>query len=115
MYSGWRSIRSTPTGPGSRGGQYHEEEFRRAYHRTWRSTHPEYRERDLLRLVRRRAKLRGEDPALILAPNTIPRYSAKSRKICCCSCKCQEVIVSYGDAIQYFCGFCLGGLHREEM
>jgi hypothetical protein len=35
-----------PVGPGSRGGQWHEPEFRRAYWRKWRAEHPEYRDRE---------------------------------------------------------------------
>jgi hypothetical protein len=35
-----------PVGPGSRGGHWHEVEFRRAYFQKWRREHPEYRERE---------------------------------------------------------------------
>lgn len=38
-----------PVGPGSRGGRWHDPEYRRAYFRAWRAEHPEYRERDNLR------------------------------------------------------------------
>jgi hypothetical protein len=38
------STRSIPTGPGSRGGRWHDPEYRAAYFRAWRTTHPEYRE-----------------------------------------------------------------------
>lgn len=49
-----RSSRSIATGPGSRGGQWHDPEFRKAYFRRWRLEHPEYREWDNER--RREAK-----------------------------------------------------------
>jgi hypothetical protein len=56
------SARSVRTGPGSRGGRYlTDPEFRRAYHRAWRASHPEYRERDnrrLRELSRERALIR---------------------------------------------------------
>jgi hypothetical protein len=39
-----RSARSIPTGPGSRGGRWHDPEFRRAYYRQWRHEHPWYLE-----------------------------------------------------------------------
>lgn len=41
-----RSSRSVPTGPGSRGGHWHEPEYRAAYFRRWRREHPEYVERE---------------------------------------------------------------------
>lgn len=40
------SARNTPTGPGSRGGQWHDPAFRAAYFARWRVDHPEYRERE---------------------------------------------------------------------
>jgi hypothetical protein len=50
------SPRNEPTGPGSRGGHWHDPEYRRAYWRAWRAAHPEYRERE----ARRRAALKRE-------------------------------------------------------
>ena len=38
--------RRPPINPGSRGGRWHDPDFRRAYYRQWRADHPEYRERD---------------------------------------------------------------------
>lgn len=52
-----RSSRSIPTGPGSRGGHWHEPERRAAYFRAWRAAHPEYRERERERKQRRRESL----------------------------------------------------------
>jgi hypothetical protein len=54
-----RSARSTQTGPGSRGGIGHrwgevDPEAWRERMRAWRASHPEYRERDKLRLHERR-------------------------------------------------------------
>ena len=50
-----RSSRSTPTGPGSRGGHWHEQEYRRAYFRAWRKAHPEYQERERRRSLLNKA------------------------------------------------------------
>ena len=47
------SARSRPAGPGSRGGHWHEPEYRRAYYRAWRKAHPEYREREQQRSLKR--------------------------------------------------------------
>jgi hypothetical protein len=52
-----------PVGPGSRGGRWHEIEFRRAYHRAWRAANPEYRERETFRRANARAAARGVFPA----------------------------------------------------
>lgn len=54
-YGRRRSSRSTPTGPGSRGGRWHDPEFRRDYQRAWRRAHPDYeRERQPRKRLRRR-------------------------------------------------------------
>lgn len=45
-----RSSRSVPTGPGSRGGRSHLPE----YWRDWRRRHPEYRQREQTRAIRKR-------------------------------------------------------------
>jgi hypothetical protein len=90
-----------PTGPGSRGGRWHEPEFRRAYHRAWRAAHPEYRERERLR----RRMGRGMDVGLCPAgvdtrrPATFPRPAEP----CACGCGCAEAVV-------VVCGFCRDGL-----
>jgi hypothetical protein len=56
--NGRLSARSRPTGPGSRGGHWHDPEFRTAYHRKWRAANPEYRERENRRRTERRRQLR---------------------------------------------------------
>lgn len=38
-----------PIGPGSRGGHWHEKEFRAEYFRAWREAHPDYYRHDLNR------------------------------------------------------------------
>lgn len=53
-YGRRRSSRSIPTGPGSRGGTSHTP----AYWRAWRRNHPDYRERERTRSIRRRLLLR---------------------------------------------------------
>jgi hypothetical protein len=69
-----RSARSIPTGPGSRGGHWHDPAYRRAYWRAWRAAHPEYREREARRRAetKRAARLerdrREVDALLRLAP-----------------------------------------------
>lgn len=55
-----RSSRSTSTGPGSRGGQWHDPAFRAAYWRKWRREHPEYRERERRRMLLNKAIRRLE-------------------------------------------------------
>lgn len=44
-----------PVGPGSRGGHWHELEYRAAYYRRWRADHPEYRYREQQRRRRHHA------------------------------------------------------------
>jgi len=97
-----RSSRSIPTGPGSRGGRWHEREFRREYHRRWRANHPEYREREALRRARERARLRGEDADTMtrLTRGTLPILVAR----CACECGCTVEIVRR-------CEMCQDGLH----
>ena len=93
------------TGPGSRGGHWHEPEWRRAYYRAWRAGHPEYRERERLRLARERARRNG-DPAGIgsaIDPRPLPLPAVT----CVCDCGCRESVV-----VQ--CGFCREGIHEEE-
>lgn len=53
-YGRRRSSRSVPAGVGSRGGHWHEQAFRAAYFRAWRAAHPEYRERERTRSIRRK-------------------------------------------------------------
>ena len=87
------SPRNAPTGPGSRGGQWPDPEFRKAYHRAWKAAHPEYRERER---ARRRVS-RGLDPAdtgRILG--SLPMAAGP-----CSAC---------GDPMIYVCGFCREGL-----
>jgi hypothetical protein len=47
-----------PVGPGSRGGNWHDPEYRRAYWRRWRAAHPEYRERESRRRLLQHAEAR---------------------------------------------------------
>lgn len=87
------SSRNVPTGPGSRGGRWHDPEYRRAYHRAWRAAHPDYRERERIR----QRMARGLDPAdPCKAPAPLPLASGP-----CGSC---------GDPMTYVCGFCAEGL-----
>lgn len=44
-----------PTGPGSRGGRWHDKTYRSAYFAAWRKAHPEYVERDNQRRLRTHA------------------------------------------------------------
>ena len=53
-YGRARSSRNRSTGPGSRGGHWHEPAFRAAYWRAWRRTHPDYRARERTRSIRKR-------------------------------------------------------------
>lgn len=92
-----------PTGPGSRGGRWHDPEFRRLYHRAWRAGHAEYRERDNVRRMNTRAAARGDDAPSRLAPGGLPEPAVR----CVCACGCQEHVV-------VFCGFCRGGQHAED-
>ena len=93
-----------PVGPGSRGGQWHDPEFRRAYHRAWRAAHPDYRDREALRRARERAREKG-DPADI-AVSEAPRSLPLSAVHCGCDCGCREHVV-------VVCGFCREDIHGE--
>jgi len=55
-----------PTGPGSRGGQWHNPEYRRSYYRRWKHSRPDYQEREARRKsdARRLERLRA-DAALV--------------------------------------------------
>ena len=101
-----RSSRSTPTGPGSRGGRWHEPEWRREYHRRWRLTHPEYREREAFRRFRERAIKRGEDPGMSTRL-TFGRLPILAAPCSCESCRCTNEVPIVA------CGMCLSGLHEE--
>jgi hypothetical protein len=92
-----------PVGPGSRGGHWHEDEYRAKYHRAWRAGHPEYREREALRRGRERARRNG-DPADISVVATYPRPLPEPAVTCVCACGCREPVV-------VFCGFCRDGMH----
>jgi hypothetical protein len=97
-----------PTGPGSRGGKWHNPEYRRAYYRCWRRAHPEYNERERLRMSRTR-KLRtterSGDPVDTLATaRTFPRPLPLAVARCACGCSCEEVVVNV-------CGWCRDGEH----
>lgn len=96
-----------PTGPGSRGGQWHEQDYRNEYHRDWRLAHPEYRERERLRTARKRARQQGNDSAGIVSPPSFPRPLPRPVTVCGCPCGCAETIVLHA------CGFCITGIHRE--
>ena len=95
-----------PVGPGSRGGRWHEPDFRAAYHRAWRAGHPEYRERESLRMFRKRARRNGE-PADTGMPPSFPRPLPEPAVTCVCACGCREAVV-------VFCGWCRDGQHSEE-
>ena len=92
-----------PTGPGSRGGHWHEPRFRRLYHSAWRAAHPEYREREALRRMNARAAARGDVAPSRLAPGGLPESAVP----CVCECGCREAVV-------VVCGFCREGQHQEE-
>ena len=92
-----------PVGPGSRGGRWHEPDFRAAYYRAWRAGHPEYRERESLR----RARDRSSDPAGVVVGASFPRPLPEPAVTCVCACGCRESVV-------VFCGFCRDGQHSEE-
>jgi len=100
-----RSSRSIPTGEGSRGGMWHDAEFRRLYHRRWRAAHPDYREREALRQARNRATQRGEDPALVTASPAIEPRLPVLVAACSCECGCQAEMVLE-------CGMCRAELHE---
>ena len=95
-----------PVGPGSRGGRWHEPEFRRAYHRAWRAAHPGYREREALRRARERAGAKGIDPADVVTPLGFPRPLPVASAPCACPCGCTN------DVPVVACGMCLEGLHE---
>ena len=99
------SVRSRPTGPGSRGGRWHDPDYRRAYARAWRAAHPDYRERERLRRARARARMRGEDPTLVTEPPAFPRPMPMAAVTCACACPCQTEVV-------IVCGFCRDGQHE---
>ena len=92
-----------PVGPGSRGGRWHEPDYRAAYHRAWRAGHPEYRERESLR----RARDRSSDPAGVVVGASFPRPLPEPAVTCVCACGCRESVV-------VFCGWCRDGQHSEE-
>ena len=89
-----------PTGPGSRGGRWHDPEFRRLYHRAWRQAHPDYRERERVRSARRRGH---QFPADVGVAAFLPDPAA----FCGCVCGCSELVV-------VVCGFCRRDLHSES-
>jgi len=89
-----------PVGPGSRGGSWHDPEYRRSYHRAWRAAHPEYRERESLRRSQSKAAAPGDIAPSRLTPGSLPEPAVT----CVCACGCREsVVVS--------CGFCRSGQH----
>jgi hypothetical protein len=98
------SRRCSHDGAGSRGGQWHDPDYRRAYHRAWRAAHPEYREREQRRMARQRARELGHDPADIVVSETYPRPLPLPQVHCVCECGCAEYVV-------VVCGFCRDGLH----
>jgi hypothetical protein len=99
-----------PTGPGSRGGRWHEKEYRNEYQRAWYAANPEYREREALRRARARAGRNGVTPADIVVPPHYPRPlpSPNSGLACKCGepgCNCQNTILIIR------CDMCMQGLH----
>jgi len=88
-----------PAGPGSRGGRWHDAEWRRAYHRAWRAAHPDYREREARRRANARAQARGDAAPARLAPGRLPAPAST----CACACACAEAVV-------LVCGFCRDGM-----
>lgn len=92
-----------PVGDGSRGGRWHDPEYRREYHRAWRAAHPEYRERERLR--RARARRPGEPVELIDIPG-LPRPLPEPATACGCPCGCKSEVPT-------LCGFCRQGIHEE--
>ena len=81
-----------PTGPGSRGGRWHEPEYRRLYYRAWRAAHPDYREREALRRARARAAERGEDTTLVVGTSRLAPWELLplAAAPCVCPCHCDE-------------------------
>ncbi len=98
------SPRNRPTGPGARGGQWHDQGYRNAYHRAWRAANPEYRERERLRCARSRAMKRGGDPALVMVPADARPWPVVAAP-CTCQCGCKAEVVIH-------CGLCRAGLHE---
>jgi hypothetical protein len=94
-----------PTGPGSRGGHWHEPGYPAKYHQAWRAAHPEYRERERLRAFRKRAKRNG-DPADYGTVSSNLRPLPEPAVTCVCACGCREAVV-------VFCGFCRDDMHAE--
>lgn len=92
-----------PVGPGSRGGRWHDAEYRRAYHRAWRAAHPEYRERERLRSAR--ARQSAEPVPLTVAPS-YPRSLPEPAVLCGCDCGCTSEVPTT-------CGFCREGIHED--
>lgn len=97
-----------PVGPGSRGGRWHDPEYRRAYHRAWRAAHPEYRDRERLRRARERAREARQDPADIVDLTTTPRPLPGPAHRCPCDCGCRNEVPAVA------CGFCLMGEHETR-
>jgi hypothetical protein len=97
-----------PTGPGSRGGKWHDVEYRRKYHKAWRAANPDYRDRERLRRARDKARKRGEDPYEITEAPHFPRPLPLSAVHCVCECECKEYIV-------VVCGFCQQGMHSDTV
>lgn len=92
-----------PVGPGSRGGRWHEPGYRAIYQAAWRAAHPDYREREMLRKVRRRALAQGRDPETAIAEYRTRRPLPLAARACVCSCGCEAEVVMT-------CGFCQSGL-----
>lgn len=97
---------SIPTGPGSRGGRWHDPEWRKAYHRAWRRAHPEYRVREALRRLRDRAMARGDDPTVILSAPLKGVLPASTVTCECPECNCTNEIM-----VIPTCGMCQEELH----
>jgi hypothetical protein len=92
-----------PTGPGSRGGQWHDPEYRRIYYRAWRAAHPEYRKREVLRIQRKRKEYDPVPPV-----GAVPREPMAPAVSCgCTECDCPSEVPTV-------CGFCRQGLHEGD-
>jgi len=96
-----------PTGPGSRGGRWHDPAFRRAYYRAWRAANPDYREREKLRRARKREELSGEPTGVLRIADRRRSLPLPAFRCRCPDCACREAVVTA-------CGFCRDGLHLEE-
>jgi hypothetical protein len=92
-----------PVGPGSRGGRWHEREYRNEYQRAWRAAHPEYRERERLRRARAR---RPDDPVALIEVPGFPRPMPEPATSCGCPCGCSSTVPT-------ICGFCRQGIHED--